>query len=37
MKPVAALAAATLVGLAIMAGLSYVLARYGDCAMADLG
>lgn len=37
MKSVAALAAVTLVGLAIMAGLICALARYGDCAMADLG
>jgi len=34
MKPALAL---LILGLAITAGLSYVLARWGDCALADLG
>lgn len=34
MKTVAAL---TIIGLAIMAGLLLAVVRYGDCAMADLG
>ncbi len=33
MKTIAAL---TIIGLAIMAGLTYVLARHADCQLADI-
>ncbi|MGV0627222.1 hypothetical protein [Mycolicibacter minnesotensis] len=36
MRYVAATVAGAVIGLAITAGLSYALARWGDCALADL-
>ena len=36
MRQLAATAAGALVGLAIMVGLFAAVARYGDCALADL-